>query len=84
MSLRLNIAATRAYDRLKQCPGAARRVSDARDPRTLEAVVARIRQLVGEYRISGDMGPGGQMYVFWTELEREIQNGAFDDLVGSV
>ena len=81
MSLRINLAATRAYDRLKQRPGAVPRLSDARDLRALEAVAARIRQLAGEYRINGDIGPGGQMYVFWTEIDREIQKGAFDDLL---
>ncbi len=84
MSLRLNIAATRAYDMLKSRPGATIRRSDARDLGTLEAVSTRIRQLGSEYRIHSEEGAGGALYVFWTEVSQEIQAGAFDDLLGNL
>lgn len=81
MSLRLNVAATRAYDLLKTRPGAQPRRSDARDPATLEAVTGRLRQLIAEYRVNGHQGAAGGTYVFWSEVSREIERGAFDDLL---
>ena len=81
MSLRLNVAATRAYDHLKTRPGAPFRRSDARDPAALDAITGRIRQLVAEYRVNGQSGSHGGVYVFWTEIHREIEAGGFDDLL---
>ena len=81
MSIRVSLAARRTYDALKRRPGAFPRESDARDTDALEAVYARIGELVGAYRINGQTGPGGATYVFWTELDREIAGGAFDDLL---
>ncbi|MBC8104823.1 MAG: hypothetical protein H7Z41_19785 [Cytophagales bacterium] len=81
MSLRLPIAATRAYDLLKSRPGATPRRSDARDLATLERISGRLRQLVGEYQINGDEGAGGSLYVFWTEVQAQIEKGVFDDLL---
>lgn len=81
MSLRLNTAAVRAYDLLKSRPGASVRRSDARDPATLEAVTRRLRELVLSYRLSGHDGPGGATYVFWSEVSRVVEAGAFDDLL---
>ena len=84
MSLRLNLAATRTYDMLKSRPGALRRRSDARDLTTLEAVTVRLRQLAAEYRINGEEGAGGALYVFWTEVQYQIDRGAFDDLLDNL
>jgi hypothetical protein len=84
MSLRLNLAATRTYDMLKSRPGATRRRSDARDLATLDAVTVRLRQLASEYRINGEEGAGGALYVFWTEVQHEIDRGAFDDLLDNL
>jgi hypothetical protein len=81
VSLRLSTAAVRAYDSLKSRPGATPRRSDARDPRVLEAVSGRLRELVGSYKINGQDGPGGSLYVFWSEVSREIDAGSFDDLL---
>ncbi len=81
MSLRLSLAATRAYDALKTRPGASPRESDARDTDLLASVSDRIKELSSSYRINGQIGPGGALYVFWTELDREIRAGAFDDLI---
>jgi hypothetical protein len=84
MSLRLNLAATRAYDMLKRRPGASPRRSDARDLGALDAVTGRIRQLVSEYQIHGEEGAGGALYVFWTEVQGQIEKGVFDDLLGNL
>lgn len=81
MSIRVSLAARRTYDALKHRPGASPRESDARDLDALSAVHTRIGELVGAYRINGQSGPGGAIYVFWTELDREIRAGAFDDLL---
>ncbi len=81
MSLRLSVAAVRAYDLLKQRPGASPRRSDARDPQTLAAVTRRLEELIATYRVSGH-DERGATFVFWTEVSREIESGAFDDLLG--
>jgi hypothetical protein len=81
MSLRLPAAAIRAYDALKSRPGASVRRSDARDPAAVNAVAVRLRELIASYRIGGHDGPGGATYVFWSEIAREIETGAFDDLL---
>lgn len=81
MSLRLSAAAVRAYDVLKTRPGASPRKSDARDAGALEAISVRLRELIDAYRINGQDGPGGATYVFWTEVNRELASGAFDDLM---
>jgi len=81
MSLRLNAAAVRVYDALKSRPGANPRTSDARDTEALGAIQGRLRELVSSYRIGGHDGPAGAVYVFWTEILREVNNGAFDDLL---
>ena len=80
MSLRLPSAAVRAYDHLKNRPGAPRRRSDARDPAALAAVTRRLEELVGAYRIGGQVERGAT-YVFWTEVENQIGLGEFDDLL---
>ncbi|MES2464385.1 MAG: hypothetical protein V4671_27810 [Armatimonadota bacterium] len=84
MSLRLSLAATRTYDMLKSRPRATPRRSDARDLATLDAVSVRLRQLAAEYRINGEEGAGGALYVFWTEIQQEIDRGAFDDLLDNL
>lgn len=84
MSLRISAAATRTYDALKQRPGAHVRRSDARDPATLEAVHARLADLAGSYRIGTHAGPGGATYVFWSEIDARIREGAFDDLLANL
>jgi hypothetical protein len=81
MSLVLSTAAIRTYDALKRRPGARSRHSDARDTAVLAAVTRRLHELIGAYRISGTEGQGGGLYVFWTEIAREIEAGAFDDLL---
>jgi hypothetical protein len=81
MSLRLPAAAVRAYDALKMRPGASLRRSDARDPALVNDIGVRLRELIATYRISGHDGPGGATYVFWSEILREIESGAFDDLL---
>lgn len=81
MSLRISLAARRTYDALKCRPGASPRESDARDTDALAAVHARIGELVGSYRINGQTGRGGAIFVFWTELDREVRAGTFDDLL---
>jgi hypothetical protein len=81
MSLLLSAAAIRAYDTLKRRPGARVRHSDARDAAQLAAVTRRIHELIEAYRITGNAGTGGGTYVFWTEILREIEAGAFDDLL---
>jgi hypothetical protein len=78
--MRLPTATVRTYDALKSRPGANPRDSDARDAGLLRLVEERLRQLIGEYRIGGQY-VGGAVYVFWGEVEREIRDGAFDDLI---
>ena len=80
MSLRLNVAAVRTYDQLKHRPGARPRRSDARDADALAAVERRLRELVAGYRVNGH-DERGALYVFWTEVEKEVSAGAFDDLL---
>jgi hypothetical protein len=81
MSLKLSVAALRTYDALKERPGARPRQSDARDPEVVALVRARLSELVGEYRLGVHQGMGGS-YVFWSEINARIQEGAFDDLLG--
>jgi len=81
MSLRLSAAAVRAYDALKTRPGASLRRSDARDPVIVNDVAGRLNELIIACRISGHDGPGGATYVFWSEILREIESDAFDDLL---
>ena len=80
MSLRLASAAVRAYDLLKQRPGARPRRSDARDADALAAVTRRLEELIAAYRVHGQRENGGT-YVFWTEVKAQIESGAFDDLL---
>ena len=80
MSLRVSLAAIRTYDALKRRPGARPRQSDARDMSLLQTVERRLNQFVDEYQINGQR-ENGIIYVFWTEVEREILAGRFDDLM---
>ena len=80
MSLRLDTAAVRAYDLMKTRPGAAHRRSDARDPEALAAVGRRLRELIAAYRVNGH-DERGATFVFWAEVHREVEAGAFDDLL---
>ena len=80
MSLRLSDAAVRAYDFLKQRTGAPRRRSDARHGETLAALTRRLEELIAAYRIS-EQREMGAAYVFWTEVQSQIEAGAFDDLM---
>ena len=81
MSLRVSLAAVRTYDALKRRPGATPRQSDARDMGLIKDVERRITQFAHEYQINGQEGMGGSLYVFWSEVEREINAGRFDDLL---
>ena len=81
MSLRVSLAAVRAYDALKRRPGASPRDSDARDIGLVTDVERRLTQYVHEYQLTGQQGMGGALYVFWFEVEREITAGRFDDLI---
>ncbi|MGC4045380.1 MAG: hypothetical protein QM758_16435 [Armatimonas sp.] len=81
MSVKLSVAALRTYDALKDRPGARPRRSDARDPDVIAAVSARLSELVSEYKLGVHAGVGGN-YVFWSEVNARIQEGAFDDLLG--
>lgn len=81
MSLRLDVAAVRTYDALKTRPGARPRASGARDVRALDAVSVRLRELIAGYRVSGH-DERGATYVFWSDVSRQIEAGAFDDLLG--
>ena len=87
MSLRLSLAAERAYDLMKQRAGAARRRSDARDPVTLTAVTHRLEELIAACRLNGHRDRAG-VFVFWTEVQKEVDGGAFSihqqRLVGAV
>lgn len=84
MSMRLSVATIRTYDALKARPGARPRISDARDTQVLGLVENRIKELIGSYRINGHDGPNGTLYVFWSEVGREVDSGAFDDLLGGL
>ena len=84
MSLRLPVAAERAYDLLKTRPGARpRRRSGARDARALAAVERRLNELIAAYRVHGHEA-SGTTYVFWAEVETEVGAGAFDDLLSQL
>ncbi len=84
MSLRLPLASVRAYDALRHRPGSAPRRSGARDAGVLSAIERRIRELIGDGRVSAQIGFGEQPYVFWSEIEARISEGAFDDLLNSL
>ena len=81
MSVKLSVAALRTYDALKDRPGARLRRSDARDAAVIAAVSTRLSELVSEYKLGIHEGVGGS-YVFWSEVNARIQEGAFDDLLG--
>lgn len=81
MSVKLSVAALRTYDALKDRPGARPRRSDARDVEVVAAVSTRLSELVSEYKLGIHEGVGGS-YVFWSEVNARIQEGAFDDLLG--
>lgn len=80
MSLRLSAAAVRTYDALKRRPRAVPRRSDARDAGAIEAIDRRLRELILAYRIGEHRNETG-VYVFWSEIEARIGEGAFDDLL---
>jgi hypothetical protein len=80
MSILLPHAALRVYDALKDRPGARPRDSDARDAALVAAVQARMSELIGAYRLSVQQ-ERGRLFVFWTELDRLLAEGAFDDLI---
>ena len=80
MSLLISSAALRAYDAMKERPGATPRASGARDARVLTAIQQRMRELIGAYRLTAQENRG-HTYVFWVELSRLIGEGAFDDLL---
>ncbi|MFM7319979.1 MAG: hypothetical protein ACKO5K_00465 [Armatimonadota bacterium] len=84
MSLRLSLASIRAYDALRTRPGAAPRRSGARDAQVLGAVERRIREMIGDGRVGMQDGFGNQPYVFWSEIEARVAEGAFDDLLPSL
>lgn len=81
MSIRVNTAAVRVYDALKERPGACPRESDARDKVTLGDIERRLRELIASYRLGGHEGPGNVTYVFWSEISGVVNAGAFDDLL---
>ena len=80
VSLRLSAAATRTYDLLKQRPGARPRRSDARDPEALAAVTRRLQDLIAAYKVGGH-DERGATYVFWTEVQEQVNSGQFDDIL---
>ena len=84
MSIPLTVAARRAYDALKERPGATLRVSDARDAATLAAISARLGELIGDYRLGVHRAPSGAPYIFWSEVSARIAEGALDDLLGGL
>lgn len=81
MSLRTSLAAVRTYDALKRRPGARPRQSDARDTGLIQSIERRLIQMVQEYEINGQVAMAGALYVFWSEVEREINAGRFDDML---
>jgi hypothetical protein len=81
MSIRLPLAAVRAYDAMRDRPGASPRRSGARDPALVAAVERRLRELISDGRLGAQDGYAGQMYVFWTEVDAHLRSGAFDDLL---
>lgn len=80
MSLLISSAAIRAYDALKQRPGARPRYSDARDAAVLAAIRLRMNELISSYRLIANE-ERGHTYVFWSELTQRIDEGLFDDLL---
>lgn len=80
MSLLISHASLRVYDALKSRPGARPRNSDARDIPLVSAIMTRMSELIGAYRLSTQQDRG-HVYVFWTELDRLVNEGAFDDLL---
>ena len=81
MSLKITTAALRTYDLLKESPRATQRRSDARDPVVLEAIQGRLRELIVSYRINSQIGQHGQTFIFFSEVEPLVREGAFDDLL---
>lgn len=80
MSIIISSAAIRAYDALKQRPGARPRYSDARDMAVVAAIRVRMEELVGTYRLTANY-ERGHTFVFWSELTQRIDEGLFDDLL---
>ena len=83
MSLPINRIAERTYDELKRRPGAVPRKSGARDGSVLDAVNRRLLELANAYRLNSDT-ERGVTFLFWSEVSREIDNGAFDDLLAGL
>ncbi len=80
MSLIVSHAAIRAYEALKQRPGARPRNSDARDMAVVGAIRVRMDELINSYRLTANY-ERGHTYVFWSELTQRIDEGLFDDLL---
>lgn len=80
MSIIISSAAIRAYEALKQRPGARPRYSDARDMTVVAAIRARMEDLINTYRLTANY-ERGNTYVFWAELTQRIDEGLFDDLL---
>ena len=74
MSLKVSAAAVRAYDALRSRPG-------ARDPKGVAAVETRLRELIQNGCVGGHDGQSGALYVFWSEIDARVREGAFDDLL---
>ncbi len=81
MSLKISAAALRNYDLLKESTRATPRHSDARDPAVLEEIHRRLRELIMTYRITSQLGQHGQTFIFFSEVEPLVREGAFDDLL---
>lgn len=81
MSMRLALASVRVHDELRHRPGASPRDSPARDKVLLAAVEQRLRELIGDGRLTAQVGYAGQPFVFWSEITRLLGEGVFDDLL---
>ena len=81
MSVRLAAAAIDTYDALKRRPGVPVRRSDAHRADSLEAVHRRLRELIDTCRLGSHTGADGMTYVFWSEIQRLMEAGAFNDLL---
>ena len=81
MSLKISTAALRTYDLLKESPRATPRHSDARDPVVIEEIHRRLRELIMTYKITSQLGQHGQTFIFFSEVEPLVREGAFDDLL---
>ena len=55
-------------------------VAKTRDARAIEALDVRLKELVAAFRVNGHQ-ERGSTYVFWSDISREIEAGAFDDLL---